>query len=193
MNFLAHMYLSCNDHGLLCGNFLGDFIKNRDLQFLTSEIRKGVKLHRRIDSFTDSHTAVRRCTKILHPTQGKYAPVIVDVYFDYVLYQNWGVYSNVPFVDFESEVYAILIEDVEFFPERLKKMTLDMVSDRFLRSFISLEGLEYTFSRMKKRFKFPSNIDHAIEDLQRHYKEIENCFNDFFPDMVEEVNKYCPC
>jgi acyl carrier protein phosphodiesterase len=193
MNFLAHMHLSCTEHGLLCGNFLGDFIRNKDLHLLTPEIRKGVELHRRIDSFTDTHPAVKRCTKILHPTQGKYAPVIVDVYFDYVLYKNWGIYSDVPFEEFEIEVYSTLMEHVDDFPERLKKMTHDMVSGHFLRSYTSLEGLDYTFSRMKKRFKFQSNIDKAVEDLKINYMMIEIYFNEFFPDMIKVVKEYCPC
>ncbi|NNF33569.1 MAG: DUF479 domain-containing protein [Saprospiraceae bacterium] len=193
MNFLAHMHLSCTEHGLLCGNFLGDFIKNKDLHLLTPEIKTGVNLHRRIDSFTDTHPSVRKCTKILHPSQGKYSPVIVDVYFDYVLYKNWANYSDVPFEEFESEVYSTLMEHVQTFPERLQKMTHDMVSGHFLRSYTSMEGLEYTFSRMKKRFKFKSNIDKAVEDLQDHYTEIEICFKEFYPEMMEVVKVYCPC
>ena len=66
MNFLAHTYLSCSNEDLLVGNFLADFMKNKDIESLPSNILKGIDLHRKIDSFTDSHPAVKEVNKRFH-------------------------------------------------------------------------------------------------------------------------------
>ena len=60
MNYLAHACLSFGKPAYLVGNFLGDFVKNKDLEQLTPEVVLGVKLHRTIDVFTDTHPLMRR-------------------------------------------------------------------------------------------------------------------------------------
>ena len=59
MNYLAHSYLSFS-HEQLVGNMIADFIKNREREFLPSEIQKGIKLHRAIDTFTDAHPVIHQ-------------------------------------------------------------------------------------------------------------------------------------
>ena len=64
MNFLAHFLLSGDDHDLLLGNLLGDIVKGRVERYVhagtTERIRDGIRLHRTIDSFSDTHPVVRR-------------------------------------------------------------------------------------------------------------------------------------
>jgi acyl carrier protein phosphodiesterase len=40
MNFLAHLYLSGNEEHLIVGNFLADFIKNRQVVLLPRPIQE---------------------------------------------------------------------------------------------------------------------------------------------------------
>ncbi|MEL7021319.1 MAG: DUF479 domain-containing protein, partial [Bacteroidota bacterium] len=84
MNFLAHLFLSCNDESLLIGNFIADAIRNRDLKQYSKAIQSGVLLHRKIDSYTDNHPIIRKGTKRLRPQHRKYAAVVIDVFYDYL-------------------------------------------------------------------------------------------------------------
>ena len=54
MNFLFHMLLSGTDDQILVGNFMGDFVKGPLLERFPERIRRGITLHRRIDSFARS-------------------------------------------------------------------------------------------------------------------------------------------
>ena len=61
MNFLAHIYLSGDDPNIMVRNFIGDFVKGRNLaEQLGTAVGKGIELHRAIDEFTDSHPVVRQ-------------------------------------------------------------------------------------------------------------------------------------
>ena len=82
MNFLAHSFLSYSEEQLV-GNMIADFIKNRDLASLPEGIQEGVKLHRIIDSFTDSHDVVKNAKKPFQPLVRLYAGAFVDVSFDH--------------------------------------------------------------------------------------------------------------
>jgi acyl carrier protein phosphodiesterase len=89
MNHLAHFVLSGGDADLAIGNFVADFITNRQLPTFSAGVQRGIWLHREIDAFTDAHPIVKQSTKRLHPFHHKYSPVIVDVYYDYLLAKNW--------------------------------------------------------------------------------------------------------
>ncbi len=88
MNFLAHFLLSANEDDLRLGNLLGDIVKGRVERFdhpgVNERMRTGIRLHRTIDSFSDSHAVVRRSKQRIAARYGRLSGVIVDVYYDHV-------------------------------------------------------------------------------------------------------------
>src|SRR5689334_24291046 len=82
MNFLAHIYLSGNNPRVMVGNFIGDFVKGRNLlQQFDEEVAFGIELHRSIDQYTDHHPIVKQSKTRLWPTYRHYAAVLVDVFY----------------------------------------------------------------------------------------------------------------
>ncbi|MBK6633182.1 MAG: hypothetical protein IPG38_01660 [Chitinophagaceae bacterium] len=57
MNYLAHAYLSFNDPEILLGNMISDYIKGKKQFDYPLPVQKGIRLHRFIDQFTDTHAA----------------------------------------------------------------------------------------------------------------------------------------
>lgn len=55
MNYFAHLYLADNSPGSQIGSLLGDFVKGTLDNAYDEEITRGILIHRRIDSFSDSH------------------------------------------------------------------------------------------------------------------------------------------
>ena len=60
MNYLVHLYLSEPNAECQLGNLMGDFIKGRLDPGLAPGIRRGIEMHRRVDSFAHHHAAFRR-------------------------------------------------------------------------------------------------------------------------------------
>ncbi len=60
MNYLSHLFLAEDTEESKIGNLLGDFVKGWLNDDFTPEIIKGIKTHRKVDSFTDSHGIVKR-------------------------------------------------------------------------------------------------------------------------------------
>jgi len=193
MNFLAHLFLSCQDDDLLIGNFIADSIRNKEVATYSPQIQKGIFLHRHIDSYTDQHREVKKGTRRLHPTHRKYAPVVVDIFYDYILSHNWDRYSSEPLPIFSKRIYWILEQRLSDLPTKLQKRVPDMIYHDWLMNYGKEEGLRYVFSRMKERAKFPTNFDRAVDDLLKDYKLFEQEFNAFFPEMIEEVKEFCGC
>ncbi len=111
MNFLAHTALSGKDYnGILVGNFMADSIRGklyREICF-QPEIIKGIQLHRKIDQFTDQHVMVKKSIKRLRHNYGRYASVIVDIFYDHLLAKNWKTYHDISLEDHSQKVYQTL-------------------------------------------------------------------------------------
>ena len=190
MNFLAHMFLTHTDKDLTVGNYVADFIRNRDLIMFSERIVQGVMLHRHIDHYTDTHSEVLKSTRILREKHGKYAPVVIDVFYDYILAQNWERFSDQNMREFADGIYMYLNEYSEDFPFHLQSITSRMIADDFLLQYGKRSGIERAFRRIGRRAKFSSNFETAFEDLEKHYEEINDGFLKFFPQLIKEVTNF---
>lgn len=190
MNFLAHIYLSGTEDDLIVGNYLGDMLKKKEVDTMPADILRGIYLHRAIDSYTDGHEEVKKCIRRIYPHQGKYAPVVLDVYFDYVLSQNWTRYSELDLRAFCSKSQETLMSYMELMPERVQKRTSSMVGADFLYMYGKEEGMRETFRRIGMRASFQNNLESAFGDVSQYYADIEKSFFLFFEDLESYVAKW---
>ena len=193
MNFLAHFYLSCENEDLLIGNFIADFIKNKQVKNYSAGIQKGIVIHRLIDSYTDVHPIVKKGTKRLQKNHSKYSPVIVDIFYDYLLANNWEKYSNESLDDFCKNVYSILERRIEDLPKNLRKRIPTMIEHQWLQAYKTEEGIRYTFKRLRERLSKPELLNNVVDHLLEHQDAFEEEFNVFFPDVIEYVREKCFC
>ena len=185
MNFLAHIYLSGNDDELKIGNFIADGIHGKPDQFPLG-VQKGIILHRAIDTFTDAHPIFRQGTKRLHANYHHYAGVIMDIFYDHFLAQNFAAYSDVPLHDFADSFYKLLQVNYNMLPERSQGMMPHMLQYNWLVSYASIEGIARTLTQMDSRTKNKSNMRFANKELIEFYSEYEAEFTEFF----EEIKAY---
>ena len=193
MNYLAHLFLSCHDDDLMIGNFIADSIRNKEIADYSERIQQGIFLHRQIDSFTDNHPVVRQATRRLHPHHHKYAPVVIDIFFDNLLANNWHLYTAETLPDFSKRMYHVLTKRQKDLPLKMQKYVPNMIENDWLQKYGTKEGLQYTFERMDKRTKFKSNFVNAVSHLEVDYELYENEFNQFFPDVIQMANEFCGC
>jgi len=108
MNFLAHLYLSGDDSEIIIGNFIADHVKGNASALFTPGIRRGIQLHRAIDTYTDTHPEVLKQILLLRHPFRKYAGVVLDMYYDHFLAKEWSDWCNEPLSDFSSRMYRIV-------------------------------------------------------------------------------------
>ena len=149
------------------------------------EIQKGIQLHRLIDSFTDTHPKVKESTKFLNAAHGKYAPVLLDIFYDYYLIKNWYRYTDVDFEEYIQNTYHVLEKNMEFIPQKLAKYLPRMISDNFLSRYGYLDGIAFTVGKVQNRVSKPEFLDNPIESIFDHEESLNTNFNLFFPDLQE--------
>lgn len=183
MNYLAHIYLSGDKPGVIIGNFIADGIKGKKYLSYPNSMQKGILLHRAIDSYTDSHSTVKQSTKRLHANYGHYSGVIVDILYDHFLAKNWEQYSNVPLATYVANFYQLLHDNYEVLPIRIKKILPYMVTDNWLLSYESVDGIGKILYQMNHRTKNRSKMNFAILELESYYSEFESEFTSFFKEL----------
>jgi acyl carrier protein phosphodiesterase len=189
MNFLAHIYLSGNNDLIKIGNFMADGIRGNDYLSFPDDVKKGILLHRQIDTFTDSHLVYRKSKHRLHEKYGHYAGVIMDILYDHFLAKNWKKYSQEKLEDFVSNFYKSLESNTEILTEKTKSMMPYMIDQNWLTSYATIAGIEMILFQMDYRTKHRANMQEAIVELQDFYIKFEEEFTIFFDELRSFSNQ----
>lgn len=197
MNILAHGYLSeltplGRNDGILLGNFAGDFIKGNPTHprhALMPDELLGVRLHRAIDTFTDTHPDVAVVRTLLRPRCHKYAGVAVDVFFDHFLALRFTELTNQSLADFVSYFQNTLLRHTDRLPESANRLLAAMIRHDWLTHYQTADGVDRSLKGLSRRTAFPSGLDTVIQDFTANYQSIGDAFGRFWPELVAEVQR----
>ena len=189
MNFLGHLYLSGNDPLVMVGNFMADAVKGRDLSSYHPDLQRGIRLHRRIDSFTDQHpiTAIGRERVRAHC--GKYAGVALDLFYDHLLAREWERFHAEPLTAFAQRCYRLLHIEQALLPERTLHMLPYMVKGDWLTSYATIEGIGRALDGLSQRAFRAEGLKGAEVVLHEHIDVYRNEFSTFLAAIEEHIRE----
>ncbi|WP_435416015.1 ACP phosphodiesterase [Polaribacter aestuariivivens] len=184
MNFLAHLYLSENNTNIMIGNFIADHIKGNNYLGFSNEIQKGIFLHREIDTFTDAHKIVRISKRRLHKRYRHYDGVIIDIFYDYFLAKNWADYSEIPLDVYTKSIYQLFDKIKYDLPTKSQNFIKYMIEYDILFNYQNKTGIAKVLKGVNNRTKGVSQMNLAIEDLDKMEEELETDFKLFFKELI---------
>ena len=187
MNYLAHLYLSGSNKGLVIGNFIADHVKGKAFLDYPKSIQNGILLHRKIDHFTDHHKLFKKNVSLLFPRFRHYSRVIVDMFFDHFLATQWELYHTDSLEEFSTQFYQFMQEYRGNLPSKTKKIIPIMSKYNWLLTYQTLEGLKHILFQMSQRTRFDSNMTLAVVELEKNYSKICLDFNTFFSQLINFV------
>jgi acyl carrier protein phosphodiesterase len=194
MNYLAHFYLSFGNDELILGNLIADTVKGKlnseRFSIFDKGIIKGVQLHREIDRFTDSHPIVKQSIHRIKPKYGRYASVLVDMYYDHLLARNWHSFSNEPLEIFAQRMYSLFAEKQTIIPPEMDRLVQSMTQRDWLCNYRQEETLSWAFAGLARRAKFNSKMELGMDDLLEHYLDFLNDFLEFFPIIISHCQLF---
>ena len=184
MNYLAHLYLSGDSDEIKLGNFIGDYVKGNKYLNYPEKVAYGIRMHRSIDSFTDSHADVRECNKLLKPGFGRHAGIVSDIFFDHFLASRFHEYSSYTLRQFSKQVHSVFISNFGLLPLRVKQFLPFLIQHKRLESYAMRETMFHVLEIMSRRTSLPSNSQWAFEILNQEYDQFETLFRSFFNEMI---------
>ncbi len=184
MNFLAHTYLSGGNEEIIVGNFMGDYVKGKNYMLFPEEVKKGILIHRDIDTFTDIHEVTRRSKQRLSSRYHKYAGIIIDIFYDHFLASLWDNYSTLPLNEYVSRTYDLLKRNYKVLPDSIKRWFPTFLENNWMMAYTTVEGIELVLERMSANTSLPDHSAFAVEVLRNQYSVFMEDFLEFFPTIV---------
>lgn len=183
MNYLAHAYLSFRQPGILVGNMISDFVKGKKQYDYPAAIQKGIRLHRAIDVFTDTHPLTSEAKKIFKPAVGLYAGAFLDIVYDHFLARDNQIFTEQELTSFTGEVYRQLTAEQAVFPEKFARMFPYMQTQNWLYHYRNREGIEKSFGGLVRRAAYLTDSTKAFEAFTGNYDALNGYYARFFPEL----------
>jgi len=207
VNYLAHAYLSFGIPDIVVGNLISDFVKGKKQMEYPDSIRKGITLHRAIDTFTDTHPVTRHAKSYFRAVYGLYAGALTDVVYDHFLANDPVAFSAgtpeppvggiapagmdesdeapagtpLSLIAFAQQTYRQLATRESLFPERFARMFPYMRDQDWLSHYRYKEGIFNSFAGLARRAAYMPPPREACELFETHFTDLEACYREFFP------------
>ena len=168
----------------MLGSLYGDFVKGRLQGGLPRQIEAGIRLHRQIDAFTDSHPLVLQAKARFPAQRRRYAGILLDLFFDHCLAANWQDYSAEPLDHFTQRAYRAL-QNEPTLPGKLAIIAPRMAAQDWLGSYREFAVLEQVLAGMSRRLSRPEGLAGGLLELEQLYVPLLEDFRSFYPELQD--------
>ena len=172
MNYIGHSLISLEKNKEnLFGNFSGDFYKGRiEELILPDNIRKGVILHRQIDTVTDTNN---RLVNEINEKFGLYKGIMSDIFIDHFLSTNIEKITNRPIEIVTSEIINEVDKYESYYTERFKELYILVKENEVLNKYHDMDVLRRVFRGLSKRVRNGEILNLAVDELEKNYELFE--------------------
>ena len=200
MNYLAHFHLAqrlanrCGldergaiQQGLLIGGLLGDFVKGPLRGNYPATWEVGIRLHRRIDALTDSHTLVSECLDKLPADYRRYGGIMLDVCFDHCLSLRWDQHHSTSLNSFTQGCYQQILPDKDHYPTAARRQIGFLAEYDVLTKMADWDNIEAMLGRIAKRVPRENPLSHCGAELARLLPFIDQQFLGLYPALQDQL------
>lgn len=182
MNYLAHAYLAGVLPADRVGGVMGDFVKGALPAGLPADLAAGVRLHRQIDVFADTHPAFMRSRQRISAARRRFSGVMVDMFYDHFLARHWDAFGEESLESFAADTYRIMEARASALPFRLIELLPRMRATDWLSSYRSTDVIELALDRMSGRLRRENALLGGGVELLHSYDDLEIDFFEFIKD-----------
>lgn len=183
MNHLAHAVLAGDDPEVVVGSLLGDFWRGGLDPAWPAALARGVRLHRRTDSYTDAHPAVAAARARFEPPLRRYAGILLDVWFDHVLARDFERHAGEPAGPRLARIHAALAHLPRGVPPAFVLFAQRTVAHRTLSRYADPDYVEAVYEHIARRLSRDNPVAHAFPAVAALDAPISRAFEIVWPDV----------
>jgi acyl carrier protein phosphodiesterase len=192
MNFLAHCLipdraLDFTHPDLIAGGFVGDFLKGPVPEDLPAMLATGVRLHRRIDAYSNEHAGIRKSCARFPPELRRFAPIFVDVVADHLLARHWQRFHPAPLTAFTARAYEAIRPHVNRLPESGRRLFDFMTEQDLLARYREPDTMHQSLRSVTRRLDRQALNEAMHEAVDSRLPALEADFLDYFPDLIHHA------
>ncbi|MBS1634524.1 MAG: DUF479 domain-containing protein [Bacteroidetes bacterium] len=184
MNYLAHIYLSFGNEELMVGNYITDALRGMNINRFSPAVQNGIRLHRKIDAFTDSHPLFWESKRKFSGEFDKFSGILVDIYYDHILARYFERFSEIPLEQYARQQYEVLRKYYPIFPDHAQRFFDYMTSRNILFEYSKLDGIELVLTHLSKRLeRHGCSLQDSVPLFRENMEQIEKEFFAFFDEL----------
>lgn len=185
MNYLAHAYLSFSKPKILVGNMIADYVKGKQIDKYDLEIQRGIKLHRLIDEFTDTHPIVKETKLVFRQSAMRYDGSFLDIAFDHYLALDTQREPDEGWLRFTENCYNTIDLYTNTLPSDFSRFYKHLKSENWLYNYKYNWLIKKNFNRFANHLEYLPKHDHSdiYDAFEDNYFKIETAFRQFFPQL----------
>lgn len=168
---------------MLKGALLGDFVKGPLRGQYTSDIERGIQLHRRIDAFSGADDDLKVACRTLPPELQRYAGIITDVVFDFFLSHHWHRFHPDSLPVFAQSVYGTIEQANESWPDPARRFSERMIEYDLLCQYGEWTTVERVLASISTRLSRENPLGRAARQIEPQLAQLEASFLDFYPRL----------
>lgn len=185
MNFLAHLHLATLADSSLLGNLMADFVRGNPQENYSEDIVAGIRLHRRVDSLTDSLPEVKLARQYFSADYRRVAPITLDVLWDHFLARHWlQLEPQISLPAFVGLAQAQITPHLAQTPDRFQNLNRYLWPERWLERYAELPFIADVLHRMSIRRPKLAALSGSFSDIEQNYPQFETLFWQFYPRMM---------
>jgi len=204
MNFLAHAVLAGSSAERIVGSMAGDFVKGvlYEANF-QPEFLLGLRLHRRIDAFSNQQPILRKSAKRLPAHLQRLAAPCIDMMADHFLachaQTNPGAYlpaiegqlkSNLSLVNYEKALHQILGQHKTMLGEDAVRFFSHAKATHLFSDYQNFKRIERSILYLCKRLGQNERGEEMINALAEQFEGLSEDFLNYWPSLKAEANRF---
>lgn len=189
MNYLAHLFLAGSSDEFRAGALAGDFVRGILPSATGDGYVEGIRHHRAIDAYTDSHPVSAR-SRARIPQYRHYARIIVDVFYDHLLARTWNCWTDIPLPRFTRSVYGSLLRMKEQMPPEMRIVVERMSEGDWLSGYGEIDSVRRALRGISTRIQRPVRLEESVSGLLEQYAAFEADFLEFFPGAIHMSERW---
>ena len=184
-----HIYMSKDYKNEMIGNFLGDFIKGNITSAIDidSEIKRGLILHRRIDSFSEKNIHFKTSKNRFPKHLQRFSPIAIDIIYDHFLAKNFNNITKER-LDLFLEDFYIHLNNKKFpISQEKQKIIQKIIKENWMYNYQNKEFTKNCILRISKRRKRLYKLSECCIWFEEEYENLEKDFFKFLPELTKFV------
>lgn len=192
MNFLAHCLIAARASpddeamgaGLIAGAILGDFVKGTVPERWPAPLQAGIRLHRRIDAFSNGAAGIRRSCNRFPADLRRLAPAFVDIVADHCLAIDWPACHDEPLEAFSQRCYAALAPHAHLLDSPGRRYLDWMVEEDLLAHYRYVGAMEQGLLSITRRLGRQHLNGALLEFVADRLPDLQEDFRGYFPELL---------
>lgn len=163
---------------------ISDFIKGKKQFDYPLRIQAGIRLHRAIDEFTDSHAATKALKEYFRADYRLYSGAFADVVYDHFLALDSKQFaSDKDLLEFSQRCYVQLEGNSAWLGDRFGAMFPYMKTQNWLYNYQYDWAIGKSLEGVRRRSAYIEETAVAYNIFLTHKAAMKQCYDQFFPDV----------